>query len=316
MQANDFNHRHGPQFSSAAVHPHCHPSATGVFIAPLSITLIFALVEAFYGWSSGSLALLSDAGHMLLDSSALGLAAIAAWISRKPPSYHHSYGLGRAEVVNAWLSSILMVLVSIWIFIEAIHRFQTVHPVTSHVVIIVATMGLLINLTIALILMRGPKSFNTRAALLHVFGDLLGSVAALIAGIVIYFTNWVLIDPLLSMFISALILFSSINLLKEALHVLMEGVPAHIDLLEVGTAMAKLEKVHSVHDLHIWTLSSGVVILSAHICLENYAEWDKVLNNLSELLKQQFGIEHITLQPEIPREIIGRMPLPKAKHNV
>jgi len=299
MQANDFHHDHGPQFSHKEVHSHYHASSSAIFLLPLLITLGFSFIEAFFGWWSGSLALLGDAGHMLLDSSALGMAAFAAWISRKPPSHHHSFGLGRAEVISAWLSSILMVIVAVTILFEAIHRIRAPHSVTANVVIAIAALGLFINVAIALVLLRVEKTFNTRAALLHVLGDLLGSVAALIAGIVIHFTGWMLIDPLLSIFISVLILFSSLSLLREAMHVLMEGVPGHLDLAKVGNAMAIMDNVHSVHDLHIWTLSSGVVILSAHVCLESYEQWGSIFENLSKMLSERFGIQHITLQPEI-----------------
>ena len=307
MQANNFHHHHGAQFSSKEAHPHHHASNGTVFLLPLVITLGFSLVEAFFGWWSGSLALLGDAGHMLLDSSALGMAAFAAMISRKPPSHYHSFGLGRAEVISAWLSSILMVIVAVVILIEALHRIHSPHLVSSNAVIIVAALGLIINVIIALVLMRSSQTFNTRAALLHVLGDLLGSVAALISGIVIYFTGWMPIDALLSIFISVLILFSSINLLREAMHVLMEGVPAHINLADVGNTMAKMDRVYSVHDLHIWTLSSGVIMLSAHICLENYEQWDGILKNLAHMLNKKFGIGHITLQPEIQQEVIGKV---------
>ena len=302
MQANDFHHHHGPQFSHKELHPHHHASSSAIFLFPLLITLAFSLVEAFFAWWSGSLALSGDAGHMLLDSSALGMAAFAAWISRKPPSHQHSFGLGRAEVIGAWLSSILMVIVAIIILFEAIHRLSSPHRVTGNTVIIVAVLGLLINIAVAFVLSRGEKTFNTRAAFLHVLGDLLGSVAALIAGVVIHFTGWMPIDPLLSIFISGLILFSSVSLLKEALHVLMEGVPGHLDLAKIGNTMASMDDVHSVHDLHIWTLSSGVVILSAHVCLASYQQWGNILEKLSTILNEKFGIQHITLQPEIQRE--------------
>lgn len=309
MQANNFHHHHGPQFSHKEVHPHHHPSSSAIFLLPLLITLGFSFIEAFFGWWSGSLALLGDAGHMLLDSSALAMAAFAAWISKKPPSHQHSFGLGRAEVISAWLSSLLMVIVAVVIFFEAIHRMRIPHSVTGNVVIVVAALGLFINLAIVFVLSSAEKTFNTRAALLHVLGDLLGSLAALIAGIVIHLTGWMLIDPLLSLFISGLILFSSVNLLREAMHVLMEGVPGHLDLAKVGNAMAVMDKVHSVHDLHIWTLSSGVVILSAHVCLESYEQWGSVFENLSKMLSKSFGIQHITLQPEIQHEVVVLKPM-------
>jgi cobalt-zinc-cadmium efflux system protein len=164
----------------------------------------------------------------------------------------------------------------------------------------VAALGLIVNIIVAWMLSHGEKTLNTRAALLHVLGDLLGSVAALIAGVVIYFTGWTAIDPILSLVICALILFSGFNLLREALHVLMEGVPASLDLPEVGLAMAGAPGVTSVHDLHIWTLSSGTVMLSAHIVIKDMARWQEVLGALKELLHDRYNIEHITLQPESP----------------
>ncbi len=163
---------------------------------------------------------------------------------------------------------------------------------------IVAAIGLVVNVVVAIVLSRGQQTLNVRGAMLHVISDLLGSIAALLSGTVIYFTGWMPIDPILSIFVCILILISSLRLLADALHVLMEGVPTHLDLSEVGRAMARQARVRSVHDLHIWSLSSGVVALSAHVVIDDMRRWDDTLEGLRTLLQKRFGIEHVTLQPE------------------
>lgn len=286
-------------------HDHIHGRNTSlrVLLIAVILTLAFAVVEALGGWWAGSLVLLSDAGHMASDSLALGISAFAAWITLRPPSAQHSYGLGRAEVISAWISSLLMIGVVIAIITEAIERFHNPRPVSGGLVMGIASIGLILNLSIAWILSRGEATLNIRGAILHVMGDLFGSVAALISGAVIYFKGWTMIDPISSIFICVLILFSSWQLLRESLLVLMEGVPPHINLQEVGSAMASIDKVKSIHDLHIWTLSSGVTVLSAHIQIDESNQWDNVLKNLRELLAEKYGIDHVTLQPETRLEI-------------
>lgn len=279
-------------------HHHSHPHSSRTLLWAVTITLGFAGVEAFGGWISHSLALLGDAGHMLTDSSALGLAAFASWLMHRPPSQRHSYGLVRAEIVAALINSGLMLAIVIGIIVAAIDRLSHPHSVTAGMVMGIAFIGLLVNIAVAWVLHRGDNSLNTRAALLHVMGDLLGSVAALVAGAVIWLTGWTLIDPILSLLICGLILVSSLRLLREAIHVIMEGVPAGIDLHEVGMAMARIDGVASVHDLHVWTLSSGNIALSAHVMVENIQDWQPVLNTLQHLLHDRFDIEHTTIQPE------------------
>jgi cobalt-zinc-cadmium efflux system protein len=223
----------------------------------------------------------------------------AAWIAAMPPSRRHSYGLVRAEVVGGLVNALLMLFIILGIVVEAVRRLRAPAPVAGGTVMLVAGAGLLVNMAVALMLSRGPDNLNLRAALLHVMGDLLGSVAALVAGAVVYFTGWTPADPILSLFICLLILYSSILLLREALHVLMEGVPRHLDFQEIGTAMARADPaIRSVHDLHIWHLSSGTVALSAHIVVENLVVWDTVLRSLRTMLNERYHIEHITLQPE------------------
>jgi cobalt-zinc-cadmium efflux system protein len=286
------------------MHAHNHQSSSRTLIWALIVTLGFAAVEALSGWLAHSLALLGDAGHMFTDASALGLAAFAGWLAQRPPSSHHSYGLVRAEVLAAIFNGLFMIVIVGGLIIAAIERLQHPGSVNGDTVIVIALIGLIVNIAVAWILHRGEQTLNTRAALLHVMGDLLGSVAALIAGVVIHFTAWYTIDPILSLLICVLILFSSLRLLREAIHVIMEGVPLGIELPEVGHAMAAEQGVTSVHDLHIWTLASGNIALSAHVVVEEINDWQAVLARLQQLLHDNFHVEHSTLQPEPADQIM------------
>jgi cobalt-zinc-cadmium efflux system protein len=289
-------------------HTHAPVSAGRTLAAALAVTLVFAAVEAGAGWWAGSLALLGDAGHMVSDAAALGLAALAAWVARQPATRRHSYGLVRAEVVAALINGLFMLLVVAGIVVEAIDRLQAPENVRGVAVMTVGGVGLGVNILVAILLSRGEKTLNTRAALLHVMGDLLGSVAAVLSGAVITFTGWTPIDPILSLFICSLILVSSLRLVREALHVIMEGVPVHLDLEEVGQAMAGGDKrILSVHDLHIWSLSSGMTALSAHVVIEDMGAWDDILNRIRHLLHDRFDIEHVTLQPETGVHVLQPM---------
>lgn len=283
-------------------HHHHHAAAGKTLVAALFITLLFAILEAIGGWISGSLALLGDAGHMFSDAAALGLAAFAAWIAQRPPSSRHSYGMLRAEVIAALINGVFMLFIVVSIVIAAIDRFQDPQDIDALIVIWVAAAGFFVNIFVAWLLMRGEQNMNVRGALLHVFGDLLGSLAALISGVVIYFTGWTMVDPLLSVLICLLILLSTMRLLREVVNVIMEGVPLHIDMEEVGLAMAGIEGVVSVHDLHIWTLASGHDALSAHIVVQDINNWHRTLGELRVLLHDKFDIDHVTLQPEQPGE--------------
>jgi len=264
----------------------------------LVLTLSFTLVEAVAGWWSGSLALLSDAGHMLTDSLALGLAALATILARRGATARHSYGWGRAEILAALLNALVMIALIAAISAEAVDRLGNARPVEGSAVVAVAFVGLLVNLAAAWLLSGQRENLNIRAALLHVLGDLLGSVAALVSGAVILLTGWTAIDPILSLLIVLLILVSAVRILHEALHALMEGVPRHLDLERIGYAMAAVEGVESVHDLHIWSLSAERAALSAHVVVSDLAEWPSVLARLLDTLKRDYGIEHVTLQPE------------------
>jgi cobalt-zinc-cadmium efflux system protein len=262
------------------------------------LTLAYAGVEAGVGWWAGSLALVADAGHMVNDAAALTLAAIAAWLARRPASARHSYGFGRAEFLAALVNSLALLILVAWIAVSAVQRLHNPQPVIGEAVSLAAAAGLAINLLVAWLLSRGERNLNVRAALLHVMGDLLGSVATLLSGLVIAFTGWTPIDPLLSLGIGALIVVSSLRLLREALHGLMEGTPFNLAPEAVGRALATVPGVASVHDLHIWSVASEQILLSAHLVVRDLRQWETVLDACHALLAERFAIEHATLQPE------------------
>ncbi|MEW6120299.1 MAG: cation diffusion facilitator family transporter [Pseudomonadota bacterium] len=302
---NHAHHDHGdPQLSLERGETHAHhhlghQGHTGKLIVALLLTLGFAAVEASVGWWAGSLALLADAAHMVTDSSSLGLAAAAAWLARRPPSLSHSYGFVRAEILAALFNSVLMLVLIVFIVHEALQRFGSPRDIAGGAVLGVAAVGLGINLLVAWVLSRGEATLNSRAALLHVMGDALGSLAAIASGIVILTTGWMPIDPLLSLFVAVLILVSALRLLREVLHVLMEGVPDRIHLDAVGHDLVALSGVVRVHDLHVWTLSSGTVALSAHLEIRDLADWPHLLAAARDVLARRHGIAHVTLQPEV-----------------
>jgi cobalt-zinc-cadmium efflux system protein len=283
-------------------HAHDHASAPSAgrerraLLVALLLTAVFAAVEAVGGWWAGSLALLSDAGHMTTDVAALSIALIAQRLAQRPPSRRASYGYARAEVLAAFINALLMLGVVVWIAIEATRRLMAPAPVAGGVVILVAAAGLGVNLLCAWLLSHG-KSLNSRVALLHVLSDLAGSVAALIAGVVITATGWLPIDPLLSLFVAVLILHSTWLLLKASTRVLMEGVPAHLSYDEIGSALTRLPGVSAVHDLHVWHMTSERAALSAHIVIRDPREWPETLAAAQRLLADRFGIDHVTLQP-------------------
>ncbi|HTP96660.1 MAG TPA: cation diffusion facilitator family transporter [Burkholderiales bacterium] len=279
-------------------HPHPPPFAAALWWS-LLITIVFALIELAGGLWSGSLALLSDAGHMFSDAVALALAAFAQWIGRQPASGRHTYGLARAEVIAALVNGLAMLAVIVLIVVEAVERLRAPVPVAGAGVIAIALAGLLANLLVFVIVSRGESSLNLRAALVHVTGDILGSVAALIAGAVIYFTGWMPIDPILSLVIAALILFSTLHLLRETVHVLMEGVPYGIELDAVARALGGIAGFDAVHDLHVWHITPEQIALSAHVEVSSLSDWPPLLETARIMLHSRFAIDHVTLQPEV-----------------
>jgi cobalt-zinc-cadmium efflux system protein len=283
----DAQHTHSKQVSNQ-----------NLLLIALVLTLGFSGVEGAAAYFANSLALISDAGHMVTDAAALGLALLAQIISRRPPSPKHSFGFGRAEALAAFVNSIAMLVLVVWIVIEAISRFYDPHKVDGFTVTVVAAIGLLMNIVVAWVLSRDKQSVNTRAALVHVMGDLLGSVAALIAGVVIQLTGWMPIDAILSILVSLLILKSTISILHESYHFLMEGVPLHIDYLQVGTDLKNIPGVLAVHDLHVWEMTPSFPALIGHIEITEMQEWPKIMARINAMLLDKHGIDHVTLQPE------------------
>jgi cobalt-zinc-cadmium efflux system protein len=243
---------------------------------------------------------------MFSDALALGLAAVAASLARRPPGLKHSYGLARAEVIGASLNGLLMLGIIIVLAVQAVQRLLEPRPVMAGAVIIIAAIGLAVNAAVAFFLSRGHRDLNVRGALVHVLGDLLSSLAAVIAGAVIYATGWLMIDPILSIVIAVLILGTTLRLLRDTLHVLMEGVPTAVSLTEIGSALASVAGVSAVHDLHVWSIGSARAALSAHVEIERLDEWPGILRACQTLLADRFNVDHVTLQPELtlrlPRE--------------
>jgi cobalt-zinc-cadmium efflux system protein len=294
-QTHLHEHRHGD-----ASHRHYFEDRSQKILAwALGLTLFFAAVELIFGFVSNSLALISDAGHMVTDSAALGLALLAQVIAKRPPTAKNSFGFGRAEALAAFVNGLIMLAVIAWIFYEAIQRLSSPEIVHSQSVIVVASIGLAINILVAYILSHDKQSVNTKAALVHVMGDLLGSIAAIVAGVVISYTGWMQIDPLLSMFVSLLILKSTFAVLTESYHFLMEGVPHHIDYMQIGVDLENLDGVISVHDLHVWDMSPGHPALIGHLEVKDLSAWPTIMSDVKTLLLQKYKIDHVTLQPEV-----------------
>ena len=296
-------HMHDPD----ADHNHAEPASTGrsqarPLLIALAITGTFLVVEVIGGLVTNSLALLADAGHMATDVAALLLSLGAIWLARRPATPRRSFGFLRAEVLAALVNSATLVAISFYIFWEAFQRIGEPPHVDSGPMLAVAVAGLLANIASAWVLSRGgghQDNLNTRGAYLHVMGDMLGSVGAILAAIIMLLTDWYLADPLLSAGIGLLILWSSWKLLQESVGVLLEATPSNVDPMAVAQAMRTCPGVVGVHDLHIWTVTSGLVALSGHVEVDDLAEWPEILTALTETLRRDYDIAHVTLQPEL-----------------
>jgi cobalt-zinc-cadmium efflux system protein len=267
----------------------------------LALTGLIFLAELVGGLLTRSLALLSDAAHVFLDVFALALSYAAIRLASLPPNDRHTYGYHRLRVLAALANGGTLVLVAFEIFREAIRRFSNPEPILAGPMLAVAVVGLVINVIVALVL-RGHdhEDLNVRSAFLHVLGDALASVGVIIAGLVIVLTGWTLVDPLISIFIGIIILVGSGNVLRKAVHILVEGVPHGLTATEVAQTMGDVPGVSEVHDLHVWTLSPGYVALSAHVVLDDQSlsEAQAIMGELKEALSRTFGIEHTTIQFE------------------
>jgi len=265
----------------------------------LDLTSLFFVVEVLGGLWTNSLALLSDAGHMLSDMFALGLSLFAFWLSSRKPSPTKTYGYYRFEVVSAFINGVLLILIALWIFGEAYSRFQEPAAVKSVPMLVIAVLGLMINLLgIYLLHEIGTKNINIRGAMFHLIGDAAGSVGAITAAIAISLTGWTFFDPLVSVLIGLLIIYSAWRLLWDVVNILMQGVPPHIDLDGIKQEMLSVDGVIGLCDLHIWSLTSEVESLSAHVVVEDMGRNKEILEKLTCLIRDRFGINHVTLQIE------------------
>lgn len=267
-------------------------------VLALSLTSIFVVVEVVGGLMANSLALLADAGHMLTDAAALALALFAGWFSRQPATPEKTYGYLRWEVLAAFINGAALLVVSAGIVWEAISRLARPEPVGDQTMLTVGALGLLINLICAWLLHAGhTHNMNVRGAYLHVMGDLLGSVATIVAALAIRATGWLIVDPVASLVVTLLIVRSAWRLVRESVDVLLEATPSHIDIGDVRTSISGIAGVEDVHDLHVWTLSSGVLAMSAHATVPEHLHHATVLSETQRRMAS-FGIHHVTLQIE------------------
>ena len=299
MHAHSHAHDHGHGHDHAVGPHHDGRSATRRLGFVLALTALYTVAEVVGGIMTGSLALLADAGHMLTDNVALGLALLAAWLTTRPPDAGRTYGYRRAEILAALGNGVSLLVACGFISWEAITRFGTPHPVEATPMGLVAAGGLIVNL-IGVLVLHGEGSLNERSARLHVLGDMLGSVGALAAALLIGWRGWLWADPLASLAIVVILLRGSFRLVLEAVRVLMEGVPAGIDTDAVRRCLAEIPGVGNVHDLHVWCLAEGSPILTAHLVVDRSVPTSRVLREATDQVAASFGISHVTLQVEPP----------------
>lgn len=287
------------------MHEHGSPGAqhAGRLRFVLVTTALVLVAQVVGAWLSGSLALLADAGHALTDVAGLTVALVAVRVGMRPPTARHTFGYQRFEVLAALVNALLLLLVGVLVAIEAIERWGAPPEVRPGVMLVFAGIGLVVNLVGLLALRQGAKeSINVRGAYLEVFGDMLGSLAVVVAGTVIALTGWELADPVASLVIAALILPRAIVLLRQVGHVLLEGAPDDVDLDEVRGHILGVDGVEDVHDLHVWQLTSGVPVMSAHVVVGDEAFADggqgRVLDALGDCLRDHFDVAHSTFQVE------------------
>jgi cobalt-zinc-cadmium efflux system protein len=271
----------------------------------LALTGVYTVCEIVGGWLTGSLALLADAGHMLGDSAALGVALVAAWLAGRPATPERSFGYRRAEILAALANGVALAVIAIWVFIEAVRRLDNPREILGGWMLAVALVGLVVNAVAAVILSRAGDNLNVRAALRHVLADLAGSVGVAVAAVVVLTTGWEQADPIAGMAIGVLILASSWSIVRDSVSILLEATPEGIDADEVGRRMAALEGVVEVHDLHIWTITSGFPTLSAHVLVRRGDDCHLRRRELEQMLAEEFGLEHTTLQVEHVGESSG-----------
>jgi cobalt-zinc-cadmium efflux system protein len=271
----------------------------GAVSTGLAVSSVLCVTELVGGWLTNSLALLTDAAHMFTDVAALALTLFALWVAGRPASDSKTFGYARAEILAALVNGVVLCVLVLLIVLEAWARLQNPPAVRAGSMLVIAVAGLLVNVFVAVRLREHQaSSLNLRGAYLHVLSDLLGSLGAIGAGVVILVAGWNAVDPLVSLLIAGLILFSSWKLVREAVDVLMEAVPPHVDVERLAGALAAVPGVEEVHDLHVWTLTTGRYALSAHVVARHRVGDDGLLGAMTEVCWREFGIEHTTIQVE------------------
>ncbi len=282
-------------------HSHTRGGSQKLLLSVLLLTFVYMLAEAVGGYYTNSLALVSDAGHMLTDVAALALSLLAIRFASRPATPRKTYGFYRLEILAALINGVTLLGLAVLICREAWDRFQRPEAVDAWPLIWISSGGLAVNLVSAWLLSRSAKeNLNIRGALLHVFGDLLGSVAAIVSGFAIVRRGWMWADPLISVLISLLIIYSAGRLVSDAVNVLLEGTPSHINAAGVETAMRTVPGVREIHDLHIWTITSDRYALTAHVVIDDLGEGYRILRELRAMLSARFGLTHSTIQLEDP----------------
>jgi cobalt-zinc-cadmium efflux system protein len=283
------------------MHKHFHPPKNTKYLGiALGITIVFFIIELVGGILTKSLALLTDAWHMLNHIFALVFALVAAWFALRPISVTKTYGYYRTEILAAFLNGIFLWAVAVFIFYQAILRIQYPLPVESENMLIIAVLGLIANVLAAATLSRSKEeSLNVKGAFLHVVADILGSIGAIFAGLIMSFTEWFIVDPLISIMIGVLIFYSSGKLIRDSVNVLLEGVPSHIDVSVLERRILGLKHVKEVHDLHVWCITpTKTCCMSGHVVVEKSVDRKKLMTTLIDMLKEDFGIDHTTIQLE------------------
>lgn len=298
--AHDHGHDHGHGHSHAHGHGHHHHrgGSTRALAWALVLTVIILIAESIGGYLSNSLALLADAGHVLTDAGALGLSLFVAWLARQPGAPGKTFGYLRWEILAALINGATLLGISVWIVYEALSRFRHPEPIVGGIMLGVAVLGFVVN-AIAVWLLHGEHegSLNVRGAYLHLLGDALASGGTVVAALIVHYTGWLYADPVASLFTTVLIMAGAWSLVRESVDVLLEAAPAHIALDKVRSRLETIQHVESVHDLHVWTVTSGMVAMSAHAVVRDCGEHQRVLEQAHDILLD-LGIQHVTIQLE------------------
>lgn len=294
-------HQHGPRLVTHSSHDHTRGASQRLLLIILVLTFAYMLAEAIGGYIANSLALLSDAGHMLTDVAAIALSLLAVRFASRPATASKTYGFYRLEILAALANGVTLLLLAFLICYEAWQRLGKPEQVKAMTLIFISVGGLAVNIISARMLSHvDPENLNLRGAFLHILSDLLGSIGAIIAGVLIWWKGWLWADPAISIAISVLIIYSAWRLVSNSVNVLLEGVPSHINAAAVEDAMRTVEGVRAVHDLHIWTITSDRHALTAHVVIAELSESYRILRELRNLLADKFSLTHSTIQLEDP----------------